>query len=71
MSDWGDMLVAGVLGKSQMEEVVQTKLFIPKNVATRDVLDFVVAAGRPIQQVLAFPDGFEIDVARPADRRRD
>jgi len=59
VSDWGDMLVAGVLGKPQ-EEVVQTKLFIPKNVATRDVLDFVVVMGRPIQQVLAYPDGFEI-----------
>ena len=54
------MLVAGVLGKSQMEELVQTKIFIPKNVATRDVLDFVVAMGRPIQRVLAYPDGFEI-----------
>ena len=59
MSDWD--LAAGVF-KSQMEELVQTKLFIPLSVATNDVLEFIVATGRPVQQVLAYEDGFEITI---------
>ncbi len=46
-----------------------TKLFIPLSVPTRDVLDFIVATGRPVQQVLAFEDGFEITVPISANQQ--
>jgi len=63
-----DKLAAGMIGISQ-EELVLTKLFIPNSVPTRDVLDFIVATGRPVQGVLAFEDGFEISVPISANQQ--
>lgn len=58
MNDWGNDLVAGIIGKT--EEVMYQKVFIPLEVSTRDVLEWVSYMGRPIHQVLVFEDGFEI-----------
>jgi len=60
MSDWGDMLVAGIL--YTREDLVRHKFFVPKSVSTFDTLEFLVAAGRPLLSVQRYPDGLEIEL---------